>query len=121
MAASASDIATLRRLVADPAPGEFSDTELITIIETYPLTTGYDLNRAAADVWEMKAAMYVTQEEAASVDGARFEYGSLQKKALEMQKYFMAKADDTYSTYGFGQMTRTDVDDERISEAQYLA
>lgn len=83
MAATADQIARLRRMVAEPTEDTYSDEALADAIERYPLedargegpwvesttTPGtleanpdwsptYDLQQAAADVWEEKAAPY---------------------------------------------------------------
>jgi hypothetical protein len=62
-------ISTLRRMVAEPTTATYSDAQIQTFIETYPMLdsagvapgeTGwvaiYSLNLAAADIWEEKAA-----------------------------------------------------------------
>jgi len=67
--ASVEDVARLRRMVAEPTEENYSDEDLATCIERYPLidpsgydpdeddwTPTYDLCAAAAEVWEEKAS-----------------------------------------------------------------
>ncbi len=80
MAASAADIASVRRMTAETAAdSSYASTDIARIIERYPLqytdpttgirypagsigwVAGYDLNRAAADIWEEKAAAVADQ------------------------------------------------------------
>lgn len=69
MAASAEDLATVRRLAAEPTETTYSDEALNALIETYPIPDGegndpdddnwaatYDLFLAASQVWTEKAA-----------------------------------------------------------------
>lgn len=110
MAATAADIAKLRLMVAEPTTTTYSDATLTTLIETYPLDTGYDLNAAARDVWQYKAASYVTETNKVSADGKSFDFGDLYQKAMKMVEFYSAKMDETYSSSGFGYLTRDDVD-----------
>lgn len=112
MALSTNDLVRLRRMCADMSDTpEFYDSELATIAEQYPLDSGYDLNAAAAAVWELKAAQLVTAEESFSADGKQFHYGDLRKKALAMAEHYSRRASETYSRYGTVQILRDDVDE----------
>ncbi len=88
---TATDIARLRRMVAEPGTAKYTDSLLVTAISNYPLpdvagewpldTLGsansewvatYDLANAAADVWEEKAAAVAGYFDF-QADGARFD------------------------------------------------
>lgn len=113
MALSTNDLVRLRRMCADMSDTpDFYDAELVNIAEQYPLDGGgYDLNAAAAAVWEMKAAMLTTAEESFSADGKQFQYGDLRKKALAMSAHFSRRANEAYSRYGTVTVMRDDVDE----------
>lgn len=112
MAVNVEDLTRLRRMVAEPTTAILSDTELVTVIEQYPLEIGFDLNAAARDVWEMKAAMYVGAEQKFSADGASFEYGNLYEKAMAMVSFFEKRISTQYSKgASFGTIMRADVED----------
>jgi hypothetical protein len=87
---AAADIAQLRRMVAEPSTATYSDALLGSVIARYPLpdisgewpyltsgsantdwTATYDLARAAADVWEEKAAT-IANYFTFTADGATF-------------------------------------------------
>jgi hypothetical protein len=82
MAASAEQIAELRRKVAEPTTEAYSDSALAAYIERYAVTDSdgyepdeadwtatYDLNAAAAEVWEEKASA-VAADYTVIADGA---------------------------------------------------
>jgi hypothetical protein len=85
MAASAADIAKVRRLTAEPGTsGTYSDAELALVIQAYPVsdangyevdddgwTATYDLHAAAADIWDEKAATASSKVDF-SADGSSF-------------------------------------------------
>lgn len=110
MAASESDISSVRRMIADYDVQSYSDAELAGIIEKYPLETGYDLNAAARDLWELKAASFATSETQFSADGLSVGYGDRYNRAMAMAKHYDSKANSDYSNYGFGTIARDDVD-----------
>ncbi len=112
MALNASQLVQLRRMIADPAPGDFLDSELNTIAERYPLDGSYDLNAIAAEVWSFKAAAAAGEEERFTSDGKTFDYGAIQDKAIKMQKHYASLSSSAYSPYGAGVMTREDISDE---------
>ena len=110
MAASAVQVAQLRRMIAEPSMTTYSDTVLASYIEQYPLldergevpyvwntaTTPptqtasvawvptYDLQAAAADIWDEKAAN-VADHTDFTADGANIslsqQYAQAQAKA----------------------------------------
>lgn len=116
MAVSDSDIVKLRQMTAEIDSDTFSDAELAQIIEEYPLTEGYDLNAAAAEVWGLKAAIAAMSEESVTVDGSRFDFGQLTEKALKMHDYYSRQAETQYSKYGSGSYLRDDVSEEVTAE-----
>ncbi len=109
MTAAPEDISILRKMTAEPAPDNYSDAELITAIEKYPLETGYDLNAAARDIWELKAANFAMRVDF-SVDGGTYSDGQLYERALRMIAYYDSRSDDLYAQSGFSYVTRDDVD-----------
>jgi len=113
MAISASDLTRLRRMIADPAPGDFSDGELGEIAERYPLISGgYDVHAIAAEVWGLKAAAAAGDSERFTSDGKTFDFGAIQEKALKMRAFYAHQASAAYNPYGAGVMTRGDISDE---------
>jgi len=97
MAATAAQVAELRRMVDEPTTTTYSDADLETYIERYPLIDErgevpytwdtstqpptqeenddwidtYDLHRAAGDLWDEKAAA-VAEDFDFQADGARY-------------------------------------------------
>lgn len=109
MPVSDSDISKLIRMIG--GTDAFSDAELATIVATYPLDTGYDLNAAAAECWGLLAAKAAMGEERVTVDGATFDFGALLDKALKMQSHYSRQASATYTNYGAaGYTAREDVE-----------
>lgn len=110
MAASAADIASVRRMVAEPTTATYSDATLTTIIERYPLPDAsnelpmdedgttvnsewvatYDLNAAAADVWMEKAAALAGGYDF-TADGATFNRSQAMKQAREMASFYRSR------------------------------
>lgn len=79
----AADVQSLRRMVAEPSEATYSDAVLRDIISRYPFQdaaglgpsdTGwvprYDLNAAAADVWDEKAGLAVSEASSGTVGGS---------------------------------------------------
>lgn len=69
MAASETDVARLRKLIAEPTTDNYSDEDLETVIERYPIddsegneptdsdwVASYDVFLSAAEIWTEKAA-----------------------------------------------------------------
>lgn len=112
MALMAGDLLRLRQMIADSGDtARFLDIDIIEIAEQYPLDGGvYDLNAAARDLWERKAALLVEAEERFSADGRSFEFGNLVEKALKMAAFYGAKANTLYTDYGYSISGRDDVD-----------
>ena len=103
-------IAQLRRMVAEPDATTYSTTTLSAIISRYPLrdSNGYDaddtlwtgvwdLNRAAADIWEEKATAYVADFDFAA-DGGDYKRSQVQAQMLQMASRYRAKRATTSLT-----------------------
>lgn len=84
MAATAAEIARLRRMIAEPSSDTYSDSDLGDWIETFPVADSnnydpdhtswvptYDLHAAASDLWVEKAAG-VAADFQFSADGASY-------------------------------------------------
>ncbi len=117
MAATAAQIAQLRRMTVEPDATTYSDALLASYIEAYPLvdvngyeptsvwwSPTYDLNAAAADVWQEKeaaaimAAATVTGGTVRSISdrGATITYAESQavdavSTAARMARYYRAR------------------------------
>lgn len=89
---------------ADFKTGEFtfSASQILPVL-TYG--TWFDINAAAADAWEMKAANYAAQFDFA-VDGGNYSKSQQYTNAMAMVKKFRIKA---ASASGIGYLTRSDV------------
>lgn len=117
MSATAAQIARLRRLVGESIDDTiFANTELATYIEEHPLldergenpytwdtTTDppsqdanelwvptYDLNAAAADIWEEKAAI-LAQDYDFEADGSSYTRSQAYEQAMKQVRYFRSK------------------------------
>lgn len=116
MAATAAQIAELRRMVAEPTTTTYSDATLTTYIErrwlrdelgtepyTWDYTTTpphqdantdwiptYDLNAAAADVWDEKAAALATEFDF-SADGGSYSRSQKGTFASQRARYYRAR------------------------------
>lgn len=118
MAASATQIAQLRRLVAEPTDDTYTDEALAAVIESYPLldnlqrepyrlaatlpptlelnpdwTPTYDLNAAAASIWEEKAAPLAGLFDFSTGGAAAGSYRRKQQydNAMDMARYYRAR------------------------------
>lgn len=116
MAATEEQIVRLRRLVNEPGETTYDDAAIAGYIEAYPLrdergkdpyawdtsTTPpsqeantswiptYDLNAAAADIWDEKAAV-LAQDYDFSADGGNFSRSQAYEHAAAMAKRFRAR------------------------------
>lgn len=115
MTVTADQIAQLRRMTAEPTTTTYSDAAITAYIERYPLmdalghppyvnssttpvtlvantewTATYDLNAAAADVWEEKAAAVSSQFDF-SADGASFSLSQQYQQADKMTRHYRAR------------------------------
>ena len=116
MAATAEQIARLRRMAAEPTLDVYSDDVLADYIERYPLldergqvpytwdTTAtppaqeantawvatYDLHAAAADVWEEKAASYAGKYDFGA-DGATYHLSQQYDQMIAQARFHRAR------------------------------
>lgn len=113
MAATAEQIARLRRMVAEPTTTTYSDATLIQVIERHPLLDDlgrepyeldqedeltinpdwvptYDLNAAAADVWDEKAAALTTEFDF-SAGGQNFSRSQAYAQAEQMARRYNSR------------------------------
>lgn len=104
MTASADQISRLRRMVNEPVTSTvYTDPILTTYIEAYPVidadgnlpseddwTASYDLNAAAADIWEEKAAAVQTYYNF-TADGGKYDQDKLFETAMDKSRYHAAR------------------------------
>ena len=116
MSATAAQIARLRRMVAESDATTYTDSDLTTYIEAYPLVDErgeeaytwdtstepptqddndnwiptYDLNAAAADIWEEKAAT-LAQDFDFSADGASFSRSQAYEQMMRSARYYRSR------------------------------
>ena len=115
MTATAAQIAKLRRMTAEPGDTTYSDADIQSYIEAYPLvdengesprvpsstspgemeanddwTATYDLHAAAAAIWEEKAAT-LAQDYDYEADGSSFSRSQAYKKAIGQARYHAAR------------------------------
>ena len=116
MTATAAQIAQIRRMVAEPTADTYTDVLIQGFIETYPLlddlgtepflidytTTPptrieqvgwiptYDLNAAAAAIWEEKAAV-LSQDFDFQADGGSYSRSQAYEQAMKQARYFRAR------------------------------
>lgn len=97
----------LRRMVAEPAQDTYSDDVLSEYLQRYPLLDGagslptdtawtgaWDANRAAADVWEEKAAAFAADFDF-SADGGNYQRSQVHAQMLTMARNFRARRQTT--------------------------
>ncbi len=103
MSASATDIADLRDMVAEPTTTTYSDDDLAAVIERFALidsggyepddvdwTATYDLNAAAANIWGRKRAALATMYDF-SADGGTFHRQQAFENAGKMARHYSAR------------------------------
>lgn len=112
MYVSAELIAELRRKVAEPTSRCYSDDDLAAWIKRFPLrdadgyepqiqgatgwitnpawTPRYDLNRAAARIWQEKAAPQTVNYDY-SADGVSLQRSQAYEQAMKQARYFNAR------------------------------
>lgn len=94
MAASASEIRRLRRIVVEPTETTYLDADIAAAIERHPMidasgyapdhvdwTPTYDVNGAAADLWEEKAGALVASYDF-QADGAAYSRSQMYDQAM---------------------------------------
>lgn len=117
MTATAAMIARVRRMTNEPdGTSDYDDSDIQTVIETYPLIDDrgeepftwdtstepptkdtnenwivtYDLNAAAADIWDEKVAV-LAQDYDFAADGARYSRSRPYEQAKAQARYFRSK------------------------------
>lgn len=92
MSATPTQIARLRRMIAEPTTAIYSDADLAALIEEYPLLdgNGYDLNAAAAAVWDEKAAALAERYDV-SADGATHALSQKHAHAQAQARHYRAR------------------------------
>jgi hypothetical protein len=116
MAATDAQIARLRRLVNEPDDTTYEDADIAGYIEAYPLRDErgkdpytwdasatppeqtaneswiptYDLNAAAADIWDEKAAILAGDFDF-SADGGNYSRSQAYEQAMGRVKYFRGR------------------------------
>lgn len=135
MAATAAQIARLRRMVGEPdSSTTYTDDDLTTYIEEYPLIdergeapytwdtstepptedenddwiATYDLNAAAADIWEEKAAG-LAQDYDFKADGASFSRSQAYEQYLKQARYYRSRRAPRTMTQRLEPQRTTDV------------
>jgi hypothetical protein len=81
----------------------YSDADIQAVIESYPLvdsegyspdqdswTPTYDLNSAAADIWEEKAGSSATKFDF-SADGASYDRSQIHEMAMKQARYYRSR------------------------------
>lgn len=116
MSATADQVARLRRMVAEPTTDTYSDMALAAMIEAWPLVDAlgtephtwnqattpptpvanagwiptYDLNSAAAEIWDEKAAA-VAQDYDFSADGGNYSRSQTYDHYIARARYYRAR------------------------------
>ena len=94
----------LRRMTAEPLDGSgYSDADMTAYLQRYPLPDGagalpddatwtgsWDANRAAADVWEEKAALFAADFDFAA-DGGDYKRSQVYAQMLQMARTFRSR------------------------------
>ena len=106
---TAAEIATVRRMTAEPTTAVYSDALITTMIEAYPhvdefgefvtdddgvanadWTPTYDLKATAADIWEEKAGAVVHRVDF-SADGGNYSMSQQYEQYMKQARYYRSK------------------------------
>lgn len=103
MTATAAMIGRLRRMVNEDSSSVYSDADLATYIEVYPVVDQdgnfpenpdwlptYDVNAAAADIWEEKAARFAELYDF-DADGGDYKRSQMVENAMRMAARYRAR------------------------------
>lgn len=103
MSATAAQITRVRRMTNEKTSTTYADADVQTLIEAHPLvdadgfspeqdnwTPTYDLNAAAADIWEEKASA-PAQDFNFSADGGNFSRSQVFEQYMQMARYYRAR------------------------------
>ena len=98
-----AQIARLRRLVAEPTTDTYTDNDLSAALELWPLPDvdglemdsvvwagAWDINQAAADIWDEKAAMVASDFDFAA-DGGDYKRSQVYAQMTARARAFRAK------------------------------
>lgn len=98
-----STLARLRRMVAEPTTDTYTDIDLSEYVGRYPLadasgneptdtgwTGNWDLNQAAADIWEEKAAALAANFDFAA-DGGDYKRSQAYAQAMQAARNYRAR------------------------------
>lgn len=120
MAASASDVARLRKLIAEPTTDNYSDADLEDVIERYPIddsegneptdedwVASYDIFTAAAEIWTEKAAALVSAGTYDfSADDASFKRSQMYEQYTQMAATMLKNSRKLGSNRGIRSVTQ---------------
>lgn len=98
--ATSTEIAKVRRMT-DAATEDYTDSEINTIIDEQ----SGDLNLAASEIWEQKAAKYAALVDT-SESGSSRKQSALFDKALQMAGFYKGKADEAAEDLSHRSRTR---------------
>jgi hypothetical protein len=106
---TAAQIATVRRMTAEPTTTTYSDALITTFIETYPhvdeygesptdddgvanadWTATYDLNAAAADMWQEKAGAVASKFDF-SANGGQYTQSQQYMQYMQQCRYYRSR------------------------------
>lgn len=103
MAATADMVARLRRMINELTTDTYSDSDLETAIESYPIldtdgnepddldwVASYDLHSAAAELWAEKAAV-VSADYNYSADGANLNRQGVYEQYMKLSRFHNAR------------------------------
>lgn len=104
MTATTSQINRLRRMTAEPTEETYTTEDLATVIESHPMVdqygrqpdhvsweATYDLNRAAAEIWEEKASSLTGQYDFSADGGSYSRSQSYEQANREYKKYWQRR------------------------------
>lgn len=103
MAATEAQVSKLRRMIAESDDTTYSDDDLATYIESWPLadsdgnepddddwTATYDLNAAASELWAEKAATVAMDYDFAA-DGGNYSRSQVHAQYTKQSRYYAAR------------------------------
>lgn len=103
MSATATQIATVRRLTNETTTATYDDDAITAFIEAHPLvdsegfspdqdnwTATYDLNAAVADIWEEKAAARADKFDFIA-DGGNYSRSQAFEMAMKQARHFRSR------------------------------
>jgi len=104
MAATAEQIAAIRRMTNEESDGLYADAVLTSLIEANPVPDSegrppghedweatYDLNATASQVWAEKAGR-LTGETDFAADGGSYSRSQLYEMAIKQSRFYQARA-----------------------------